>query len=222
MDLFSLDTSTKLPSFVSWKPCPGSSHVDAFTLNWKNIKGYIFPPFALISRIVKKVFDDEALELYCLLPDWQTRPWWPAVERLMKGGIWRLPPSMVKKIHLPWDIQKRHPMGEKLKMNFLCLSIKSYKFPLYRPPRLSLFQNMHGAMLLKHRHGYSVRKWYAFTEEKKTSPTDFTFKNIMGFLEYLRSKGVSVNNLKTAKTLMITARECSGRPMAPNENFPSP
>ena len=38
---------------MSWKPDPEAEEEDAFTLNWSQLRGYAFPPFALIGRCLR-------------------------------------------------------------------------------------------------------------------------------------------------------------------------
>ncbi|XP_056639418.1 uncharacterized protein LOC130446918 [Diorhabda sublineata] len=60
IDLFASYLNKKCKKFVSWYPDPESQNVDAFTLSWENIKGYIFPPFALLPKVLSKIEADRA------------------------------------------------------------------------------------------------------------------------------------------------------------------
>ena len=53
-DLFASRLTAHLPRFVSWKPNPGAEAVDAFTLDWSQLRGYAFPPFALIGWCLRQ------------------------------------------------------------------------------------------------------------------------------------------------------------------------
>ena len=61
IDLFATRLSAKCKLYVSVKPDPNAFAVDAFTQNWNDIKGYAFPPFSLIGRILAKIKREEAL-----------------------------------------------------------------------------------------------------------------------------------------------------------------
>ena len=50
IDLFANRVNFQLPRFVSWKPQPGCFAVNAFSLNWQNLKPYCFPPFQNITK----------------------------------------------------------------------------------------------------------------------------------------------------------------------------
>ena len=77
VDLFANHWNAQLPTFVSWHPQPNCLAVNAFTLDWKWLKAYIFPPFSLIQRCLAKTRSDQA-EITLVTPFWQTQPWFPA------------------------------------------------------------------------------------------------------------------------------------------------
>lgn len=60
IDLFVSLINTKNETYVSWFPDPGSWAIDAFSLGWQTFYFYIFPPFILLPRILRKIWDDEA------------------------------------------------------------------------------------------------------------------------------------------------------------------
>lgn len=82
VDLFATQTSAQLSAHVSWKPYPSAFHINAFTMNWANIKLYAFPPFCIISRVLEKLQEDEATAVM-ILPLWPTQVWFPKALRLL-------------------------------------------------------------------------------------------------------------------------------------------
>ena len=46
VDLFATRLNTQLERFVSWRPDPEAIGSDALQLNWTDLMGYAFPPFA--------------------------------------------------------------------------------------------------------------------------------------------------------------------------------
>ena len=76
IDLFASRLNSQLPKYVSWKPDPGATHVDAFSFTWTGMFSYLFPPFCLIARCLKKLESDRALALM-VVPLWPTQAWWP-------------------------------------------------------------------------------------------------------------------------------------------------
>jgi hypothetical protein len=81
IDLFSSHWNAQLPSFVSWRPQPGASAVNAFSLNWSNHSGYAFPPFSLIPKCLEKLRREKA-NLVLICPVWPAQPWFPILLEL--------------------------------------------------------------------------------------------------------------------------------------------
>ena len=81
IDLFTSRVSHQVPAYVSWKLDPFSKCRDAFQMCWAHTKGYAFPPFSLIGRVLHKVLIDQAT-LSLITPAWQTQSWYPQLLRL--------------------------------------------------------------------------------------------------------------------------------------------
>jgi len=56
IDLFSSAWNAQLRAFVSWRPQPGATAVNAFSLNWFGIDAYAFP---LPLRTHQQVFGED-------------------------------------------------------------------------------------------------------------------------------------------------------------------
>ena len=92
VDCFASRLNAKLPRYFSWKPDPFAETVDAFTLDWGNLGMiYIFCPFSLISKVLRKVTRDGALAVL-VYPCWPGQVWWPVLRRMLKKSV-RLPPG---------------------------------------------------------------------------------------------------------------------------------
>ena len=55
IDLFASRLNRQVETFVSWKPEPEAWAVDAFSLNWKDIVFYAFPPFSVLGQVLTKI-----------------------------------------------------------------------------------------------------------------------------------------------------------------------
>ena len=75
-DLFASRLTHQLARYISWRPDPQAFQSDAFSVNWKHLKGYAFPPFSLIARVLDKMMMDKT-DLVLVAPIWQAQPWWP-------------------------------------------------------------------------------------------------------------------------------------------------
>ena len=57
MDLFATRHNHKLPLFVSPVPDSLAWEVEALHLDWTGLMGYAYPPTALLSKILAKVYN---------------------------------------------------------------------------------------------------------------------------------------------------------------------
>lgn len=92
IDLFASYINNKCTKYVSWHRDPGSFAIDAFTLNWRDLPFYAFPPFNLILRTLQKIIQDKA-EGIVVVPFWPSQPWFPLFSRLTIGKNLHLSPS---------------------------------------------------------------------------------------------------------------------------------
>lgn len=81
IDLFSSFWNAQLPAYVSWRPQPESTAVNAFSINWSGLVGYAFPPFALLSKCLEKI-RKEAANIIMVCPVWPAQPWFPVLLEL--------------------------------------------------------------------------------------------------------------------------------------------
>lgn len=76
IDLFASRINKKCQKYISWEIDPESVNIDAFTVSWKELKFYAFPPFALICKVLNKIIIDQA-EGILVVPKWPSQPWYP-------------------------------------------------------------------------------------------------------------------------------------------------
>lgn len=81
-DLFASAQNYKCRRYASWKLDPYSEVVDAFTICWKNINFYAFPPFCLITRVLEKIITEKAIGIV-VVPYWPSQPWYPLWSRFV-------------------------------------------------------------------------------------------------------------------------------------------
>ena len=114
VDLFASRLNHQILPYVSWKPDPDALAIDAFTISWGNKVIYIFPPFSLINRILKKIEEDQTKGIL-IVPYWTTQVWFPRLAKLLiKPPI--LLPQARKSLILPTDKSAVHPLITKMKM----------------------------------------------------------------------------------------------------------
>ena len=112
IDLFASRLNHKVASYVSWKPDPGATYIDAFSLPWSGKFIYLFPPFSLIWPIMSKMEKDRVGKAIIVMPRWSTQSWFPRLMKKVIAGPIQIPSS---KLVLP-GTQKSHPMAPKLKL----------------------------------------------------------------------------------------------------------
>lgn len=120
IDLFASRLNAQLPCYASWKPDPGASYVDAFTMSWHNLKFYAFPPFSLILKCLKKI-EEEKAEGILVIPNWSTQPWYPKVMQLITDYP-RLLPIKDNLIQNPVKTELVHPLWTRLHLMVCKLS----------------------------------------------------------------------------------------------------
>ena len=68
VDLFASKDNHQLENYVSFKPDPNAVAIDAFALSWRNIDCYLFPPFSVISSVLKKLVEEEVRFALLVVP----------------------------------------------------------------------------------------------------------------------------------------------------------
>ena len=94
---------------MPFKPDLNVFAVDAFTQNWNDIKGYTFPPFSLIGRILAKIKWGKA-SIIVLVSCWQTQPWFSKFLRMVEQGT---VPVLLKAHHKLLQLlgtRQKHPL----------------------------------------------------------------------------------------------------------------
>ena len=114
IDLFATYLNTQLPMFCSWKADPESEYVDAFSLDWSSYFSYMFPPFSLVGRCIKKVITDKA-EVIFVGPLWPTQPWFVQVMRLLIDTPYVILANK-KLLTLPYKDKVQHPLAKSLNL----------------------------------------------------------------------------------------------------------
>lgn len=112
IDLFASITNTKCDTYVSWHPDPGSFAIDAFTLSWEGFFFYAFPPFILLTRVLRKIIDDRA-EGVVVVPWWPSQPWFPLFQRMLTEEPLILSPSNNL---LSTPLRSQHPAANSLSL----------------------------------------------------------------------------------------------------------
>ena len=101
IDLFSSRINRQTEKYVSWKPETKSFAVDAFSVNSSHHFMYIFPPFSLLTKVIKKICRDQATGIL-FFSAWSTQPWYPQALELSDNVSLKIRPNLTNLI-LPQD-----------------------------------------------------------------------------------------------------------------------
>ena len=82
IDLFATNINTQFGKYASFRPDPGAMYIDAFSIDWFNLKFYAFPPISIIPRVLAKVKQDSE-EGIIVVPFWPTQVWYPAMLKML-------------------------------------------------------------------------------------------------------------------------------------------
>lgn len=121
VDMFASNLNKKCQRFFSWLPELGAEAVDAFTVDWQYINVYAFPPFAVISRVLRKIQQDKASGIL-VVPDWPNQPWYPVWRSLVVGETVILHPNT--NLLLSPCRAKHHPQAKHLRLVAARISAK--------------------------------------------------------------------------------------------------
>jgi hypothetical protein len=111
IDWFTSVENAQLPRFYIWNARGPSTAegVDAFMFSWSGSPGYMFPPFSLLPRIVRKIKDDKA-KVLLIHPRWPGALWYPDLEEIMRMQQSISPSADV--LRYPDHPDLRHPMTD--------------------------------------------------------------------------------------------------------------
>ena len=123
IDMFASRLNFQFKPYVSWRPDRGAFAIDAFCLNWCDKYLYLFPPFSLIPRVLKKIQEDKARAIL-IAPQWPTQPWFPLLKKLSISQPLLLPRSKTL-LTLPAHPDAVHPLFPKLRMAAYLLSARN-------------------------------------------------------------------------------------------------
>ena len=143
IDLFASILNNQLPRYVSWKPDPNATYVDAFNISWEHEYFYAFPPFSLIHKCLEKIVVENA-EGVLIVPVWASQTWYTRVLQLLVAQprlmIWTSTRELL--IH---PLGKVHSMAGKLKLMVCPLSGDSTKNKAFQNtlPQFSLTHGVH-------------------------------------------------------------------------------
>ena len=102
---------------VSWKPEPEAFAVDTYSINWGHHFKYIFPPFSLLTKVIRKIRQDQVIEIL-VSPACSTQPWYPQALEVSGEVPLKIRPNLTNLI-LPKNKAAVHLLAEKLTLHII-------------------------------------------------------------------------------------------------------
>ena len=124
VDLIASRLNAQLLVFISYHPDPEAMHINAFSISCQGKPFYVFPPFAVIGKVLHKIVFDVATGII-VVPDWPTQPWYILLMKLLIRyshftTFYQNPPSTSCKEHTT-----PHALANKLNLLAFMISGKN-------------------------------------------------------------------------------------------------
>ena len=112
IDLSVTNIHTHFGKYAAFRPDPGTMYIDAFSIDWCDLKFYAFPPISIIPRVLAKVKQ---------VPFWSTQVWYPILLKMLVSTpiLLNYRKSLLVLPHTPNLV---HPMWKKMNMLVVHLS----------------------------------------------------------------------------------------------------
>ena len=196
IDLFASRLNFKVANYVSWKPDPGATFINAFLMNWQHHYFYAFPPFSLISTCLQKIEQDQASGVL-LVPVWKTQPWFTILLHLLIDK-----PRLLASVHgtVGTTTQQCSSSTEKSNaidgMQGLREAIKQRGIS---GKAAEIILRSWSESTHKQYEPY-IKRWTTFCDQREITPFDPSVTSLLDFLIELHEKGLAYSTLNTARS----------------------
>ncbi|KAK4328559.1 hypothetical protein Pmani_001035 [Petrolisthes manimaculis] len=209
IDLFASRINAQLPSYVSWKPDPYAKYTNAFTIDWSNLNSYVFPPFSIIGRTLKKILEDKATSL-TILPLWPTQvfyPYGPPVTDCTPG------PSPTRLLSTPTrpvacsssgskvNIDSHDPLWQSFENQVLSSEVAEFLLLSWRPNT-------------KSQYGCYINRWMSFCFGRKIDSFQPHVNILLEFLlqECRNEKGRGYSSMNVIRSAISAIANIDAKP----------
>ena len=201
VDLFASQINKQSAAYVSYRPDPNALAVDAFTIQWTDIKLYAFPPFSVIPLVLNKIYRDQAQGII-VIPKWTTQYWYPKALQLLKEAPIKLKAS-TNLLQLPQNPQAVHPVTCKSKITGMSLireRLDQHNFST-ATKEILLCSWRSGS---RKQYNTYLNKWEWYCEERTLSKLNPGLDQAIEFLTFLFESGLGYSALNTARSALST------------------
>lgn len=196
IDLFASRTNAKCDHYVSWKPDPDAVAVDAFTLNWSLTYFYMFPPFSLILKCLRKVIDDKA-DGIIVFPNWPSQPWFPLLQKLISSEVLYFQPSK-------WLVQSSSRERHRLHTR-LTLGVARLRQSLIRRGCPTDAQSLMLASLSNNtlkQYSVTYKLWWQYCNNNNIDVFEPPKSSVLSFLAQTFQSGCSYGTLNSHRSAL--------------------
>ena len=211
IDLFATCLNAKLPLYCSLIPDPQAVFEDAFRHPWDDLDLYVFPPFALVGRVIARVQQSSRVAMTLVAPLWLEKEWFADLLLLLTQPPLALP---------CWDKLLRQPHCSLFYQGVHALRLHVWR--LKRHYRKSGFSGRAARVLSGVLRESSSRlyqsRWKIFCgwcRRRGIAPVNATVPVVVDFLIHLRQdKGLSVSAVKGYCSALNSVLALKGRDLA--------
>ena len=211
IDLFGTYLNCKHRIYASYKPDPHATFINAFSVNWSQFTPYIFCPFSLIHRVLKKKMDDQVAKTICIIPQFPSAIWYPQMIKMCIENPILLPKNMAKRLSIPWDKNAKHPLAQKMRTvtsNFIRSLLRSKKLPKAYASQVAKFGWRKST---NKRMGTHLNRWIEYCTDKNLDIFELSVHNILKFLHCLfKEQNRTFRVIQQAKIALLEMRKLSG------------
>lgn len=184
---------------------PECSYVDAFTLDWGKFYSFIFPPFSLIGRCLKKILHDNADAIIIGLL-WPTQPWFVHLLQLLVETpvIFQASDNLMT---LPYK-SDLHPLRKKFEFSGLSSIREQYE---KRGISKNTTEILLASWRITTRKQYKVvyiNKWFLFCRERQINQIHCLLNDVLDFMTMLFHKGLSYSALNATRSALSALGLC--------------
>ena len=175
---------------------PRAWAVDALSISWDGLDAYVFPPFALIHRVLLKIRESRARVLL-VAPQWPRQPWFPLLLHLLVDLPVQLPPPPRLGLTRRGEgVASEDPGPSPDCMEIVRNSLRAQGIPediafmaasARRPATIRTYNSR-------------LAKFGGWCTDHATSPTEASVVQVSQFLMSLFEEGKQVNTIKNYRS----------------------
>ena len=211
IDLFATCLNAKLPLYCSLVPDPQAVFEDAFRHPWDDLDLYVFPPFALVGRVIARVQQSSRVAMTLVAPLWPEKEWFADLLLLLTQPPLALPcwDKLLRQPHCSLFHQGVHA----LRLHAWRLSSDTTESRAFREELLVL-----SGVLRESSSRLYQSRWKIFCgwcRGRGVAPVNATVPVVVDFLIHLRQdKGLSVSAVKGYCSALNSVLALKGRDLA--------